>query len=150
MPYYYYILFLFSLYKSIDHCYPCSPFLLSLFLSSSRIKDHAIRPDQNRRTNSNVNIESWELTRKSPCSWWTRWLRQTLKSRRTSPCMEGPKRTRWDSDVEAYPWLGRNHPCPIWALAPRLILPWLPMWDISFPFKRLHDRCRHLFGYNRL
>lgn len=32
----------------------------------------------------------------SPCSWWTRWLRQTLRSRRTSPCMEGLKRTRWN------------------------------------------------------
>jgi len=83
--------------------------------------------------------ESQELTRKSPYSWWTRWLRQTLRLRHTSPCTEEPKRTPWDSDVEAYLWHGRNHPCPIWALAPRPTLPWLPMWDIPFPFKRLHD-----------
>lgn len=88
------------------------------------------------------------MTRKSPYSWWTRWLRQTLRSRRMSPCTEEQKRTPWDFDVEVYLWHGRNRPCPIWALAPRPTLLWLPMWDISIPFKRLHDRCRHSSAYN--
>lgn len=74
--------------------------------------------------------KSVELTRKSPYSWWTRWLRQTLRSRRMSPCTEEQKRTPSDSDVEVYPWHGRNRPCPIWALAPRPTLLWPPMWDI--------------------
>lgn len=119
--------------------------LFSLSLSSSR-RDHAIRPS--RQWWHEVDRCWSELTRKSPYSWWTRWLRQTLRLRRMSPCTEEQKRTPWDFAVEVYLWHGRNHPCPIWALAPRPTLLWLPMWDISIPFKRLHDRCRHLSAYN--
>lgn len=101
------------------------------------------RPATMARRNRSV-----ELTRKSPCSWWTRWLRQTLRSRRMSPCTEEQKRTPSDSDVEVYRWHGRNRPCPIWALAPRPTLLWPPMWDISIPFKRLHGCCRRSSAYN--
>lgn len=93
----------------------------------------------NDARNRSTDDDSRKLTRKSPCSWWTRWLKQTLRLRRTSPCMEGPKKMPWDFDVGVYLWHGRNRPCPIWVRAPRPTLPWQPMWDIPFPFKRLHD-----------
>lgn len=71
-------------------------------LSLARRGDHQTA-DNNIQKEGNTVLHGVKNDSKvwSPCSWWTRWLRQTLRSRRTSPCTEGLKRTRWDYVVGA-------------------------------------------------
>lgn len=67
------------------------------------------------------------------CSWCQRCLRQTLKSRRTSPCTAGPSEMPWECDAEVNLWHARSHQCLIWAHVQRLrltlIQPLPQMWE---------------------